>query len=134
MAMMLTALLTLATGIAVGLSISRREGVMRRLIGTRWWKVAAVAFTTLVLAAGGVTVTQAQSDPVTRVHRDCQDGDLDRNYSVPVLKRALRELPDDLRYYTDCEDVIEDEIRRKCSARPRPESCDGYKRFIRRNP
>ena len=44
---------------------------------------------------------------VFRIWADCgRDDDLDRDYSVPALRRALRLLPDDLRMYSDCEDVI----------------------------
>ncbi|HEX2411990.1 MAG TPA: hypothetical protein VHJ39_12555, partial [Solirubrobacteraceae bacterium] len=50
---------------------------------------------------------------VSRIWADCgRDEDLDRVYSVPALRRALRLLPDDLRMYSDCQDVIEDALER----------------------
>jgi len=50
---------------------------------------------------------------VFRIWADCgRDDDLDREYSVRALRRALRLLPDDLRMYTDCEDVIERALER----------------------
>jgi hypothetical protein len=50
---------------------------------------------------------------VFRIWADCgRDDDLDRDYSVRALRRALRLLPDDLRMYTDCEDVIERALER----------------------
>jgi hypothetical protein len=48
-----------------------------------------------------------------RIWRDCaRDDDLDRDYSVRALRRALRLLPDDLREYTDCERKIERALER----------------------
>jgi hypothetical protein len=50
---------------------------------------------------------------VFRIYRDCaRDDDLDRRYSLPALRLALRLLPDDLRYYTGCEVAIKRAIRR----------------------
>ena len=50
---------------------------------------------------------------VDRVWRDCgNDDELDRDYSVQVLRRALRGLPDDLRDYTGCERAIERALER----------------------
>jgi hypothetical protein len=50
---------------------------------------------------------------VFRIWRDCaRDDDLDREYSVRALRRALRLLPDDLRDYTDCERKIERALER----------------------
>ena len=50
---------------------------------------------------------------VFRIWSDCgRDDELDRDYSVRALRRALRQLPDDLRMYTDCEDAIEDALER----------------------
>jgi hypothetical protein len=50
---------------------------------------------------------------VSRIWADCgRDEDLDRDYSVRALRRALRLLPDDLRMYTDCEAVIERALER----------------------
>ena len=50
---------------------------------------------------------------VFRIWADCgRDDDLDRDYSVRALRRALRLLPDDLRTYTDCEDAIERALER----------------------
>jgi hypothetical protein len=50
---------------------------------------------------------------VVRIWRDCaRDDDLDRRYSLPALRRALRLLPDDLRNYTGCERAIRRAIRR----------------------
>ena len=50
---------------------------------------------------------------VFKIWRDCsRDDDLDRHYSLPALRRALRRLPDDLRDYTDCEKAIRRAIRR----------------------
>jgi hypothetical protein len=45
---------------------------------------------------------------VFRIWADCgRDDELDRDYSLRALRRALRWLPDDLRDYTGCERVIE---------------------------
>jgi hypothetical protein len=50
---------------------------------------------------------------VFRIWVDCgRDDDLDRDYSIRALRRALRLLPDDLRMYTDCERVIERALER----------------------
>ena len=50
---------------------------------------------------------------VFRIWSDCgRDDDLDRDYSLRALRRALRLLPDDLRDYTGCAEAIEDEIER----------------------
>jgi hypothetical protein len=50
---------------------------------------------------------------VFRIWSDCgRDDDLDRDYSVRALRRALRLLPDDLRMYTDCQDVIDRALER----------------------
>ena len=48
---------------------------------------------------------------VFRIWADCgRDEDLDRDYSIRALRRALRLLPDDLRMYTDCAEVIADAL------------------------
>jgi hypothetical protein len=50
---------------------------------------------------------------VFRIWIDCaRDEDIDREYSVQGLRRALRLLPDDLREYTNCERVIERALER----------------------
>jgi|Tabmets5t2r1_1033131.scaffolds.fasta_scaffold15773_2 hypothetical protein len=50
---------------------------------------------------------------VLRIWSDCgRDDDLDRDYSVRALRRALRLLPDDLRMYTGCERSIERALER----------------------
>jgi hypothetical protein len=50
---------------------------------------------------------------VFRVWADCgRDDEIDRDYSVQVLRRALRWLPDDLRDYTGCERAIERALER----------------------
>jgi len=57
---------------------------------------------------------------VFRIWDDCgRDEDLDRDYSVRALRRALRFLPDDLRDYTNCERVIERALRRALLRRAR---------------
>lgn len=48
-----------------------------------------------------------------RIWDDCAfDDELDRDYSLRALRRALRLLPDDLWMYTDCQEVIEEAIER----------------------
>jgi hypothetical protein len=48
-----------------------------------------------------------------RIWLDCsRDEEIDRDYSVRALRRALRLLPDDLRDYTDCERLIERALER----------------------
>ena len=50
---------------------------------------------------------------VFRIWADCgRDDEIDRDYSVQALRRALRQLPDDLRDYTGCERAIERELDR----------------------
>ncbi len=50
---------------------------------------------------------------VFRILRDCsRDDDLDRRYSVAALRRALRQLPDDMGDYTDCERAIRRALQR----------------------
>jgi hypothetical protein len=50
---------------------------------------------------------------VFRIWADCgRDDEIDRDYSVQALRRALRWLPDDLRDYTGCERAIERELDR----------------------
>ena len=50
---------------------------------------------------------------VRRITRDCSsDDDLDRRYSLPALRAALRRLPDDVREYTGCARAIRRAIRR----------------------
>ena len=50
---------------------------------------------------------------MSQIWADCgRDDDLDRDYSVRALRRALRQLPDDLRMYTGCEDAIERALER----------------------
>jgi hypothetical protein len=50
---------------------------------------------------------------VFRIWADCgRDDEIDRDYSVQALRRALRWLPDDLRDYTGCEQAIERELER----------------------
>jgi hypothetical protein len=49
---------------------------------------------------------------VKKIYRDCsRDDDLDRRYSLPALKLALKRLPDDLDDYTDCRHAIKRAIR-----------------------
>jgi hypothetical protein len=49
---------------------------------------------------------------VKRIIRDCARNDrLDHHYSLKGLRRALRVLPDDVRYYTNCERAIKRAIR-----------------------
>lgn len=51
---------------------------------------------------------------VKKIYRDCaRDDDLDRRYSLPALKLALKRLPDDLDDYTGCRKAIKRAIRRE---------------------
>jgi para-nitrobenzyl esterase len=50
---------------------------------------------------------------VARIIRDCSaDNHLDHRYSLKALRRALRQLPDDIARYTDCERAIRGAIAR----------------------
>jgi hypothetical protein len=49
---------------------------------------------------------------VKKIYRDCsRDDDLDRRYSLPALKLALKWLPEDIDDYTDCRHAIKRAIR-----------------------
>lgn len=55
-------------------------------------------------------------DRVRAVLRDCaHDSRLDRRYRITTLRRTLRHVPKDIAEYTDCEQVIKREIRRRAS-------------------
>ena len=57
----------------------------------------------LALAASGGSAAQAITD--------CNDnGQLTQQYSAPVLRQALAQMPADVREYTDCFDVIERQL------------------------
>jgi hypothetical protein len=50
---------------------------------------------------------------VKKIYRDCaRDDDLDRRYSLPALKLALKRLPDDLDDYTGCRKAIKRAIKK----------------------
>jgi hypothetical protein len=65
---------------------------------------AAAAFAGAAAADAARHVDKAKTPTALR---DCaNDGDLDRIYSPPALRRALKAMPTDLANYTDCADVI----------------------------
>jgi hypothetical protein len=53
----------------------------------------------------------ASSDTPAQAITDCNDhGQLTQEYSSPVLRQALAQMPADVREYTDCFDVIERQL------------------------
>lgn len=65
-----------------------------------------------LLPSAAPAQTPARDAAAERILRDCEDGQLSRRYRVRLLERALEIIPDDLRFYTDCERVIRRAIRR----------------------
>ena len=56
----------------------------------------------------------AGPDKVRSVLRDCtSDGELDRRFPLTTLRRTLRHVPTDIAEYTDCEQVIRRDIKRR---------------------
>lgn len=71
---------------------------MRRM-GTMAIALALLA----ALAVPAFAHSGGRTDGTARVYRDCgRDGKLDGSYPIPLLRKALAELPDDLARYTSC--------------------------------
>ena len=75
--------------------------------------VLLIAATSLLLSAPADAKrhppkpSKQQAAAAARALRDCvDDGDLDSVYRTGVLKLALRQMPKDVRNYTDCDDVL----------------------------
>ncbi len=77
--------------------------------------VAAVALTPAAAdARKKPRLRPAGPDKVSAVLRDCTtDGELDRRFPLSTLRRTLRHVPTDIAEYTDCEQVIRRDIRRR---------------------
>ena len=86
--------------------------------------VLAVAGTSLIATSPAVAAGDREDrGEVRKIIRDCsRDDDLDRRYSLKALRRALRVLPDDVRYYTGCERAIRRAIRRALFLKHLPEA------------
>lgn len=57
----------------------------------------------LVLAAAAPAAASTRND----IYRDCEDSQLQGDYTRDEIRDALKNLPSDLAAYSDCEDVLE---------------------------
>lgn len=96
---------TLAT-LAASMMSSARIPPLRSSLVALGAALAAVVAISLLLAA------PASAD-TNEIIRDCaDDGRIDGSYTTQELQRARRELPADVREYTDCSDALRSAINR----------------------
>lgn len=71
----------------------------------RFMRLLLLALASLILSFGALAAP-ASADQVDRILQDCQDGQLDRDYSAKDINRAKRDIPTDIDEYTDCRDTL----------------------------